>query len=446
MARCRIVAPILAMLLSTGCGEEGPFGLFKSEHPYEQYVDALKAAGLDSTALGRDWVSAGQTALSRPVVARLPFRETGYFPPHLAGSVAYRLELRRGRKLAIDVTFDTVHPEARLFVDLFRVMDEGEPERVASMPADTSAMVYDVRRDGTYLLRLQPELLRGGRWTVEEKTQASLSWPVPGVGMPAIRSRFGVDRDAGRRRHHGVDIFAPRGTPVVAAVEGYAQNGTNELGGNVVWLHDNTRGRNLYYAHLDRWAFEDRALVRPGDTLGFVGNTGNARTTPPHLHFGIYDGGPVDPEPFLAPDDPRPPAVTAPVDRLDGWVRVTGARTMLRAGPHRGADTLVRLPRGSVARVSAASLGTFRVVLPDRTAGYVDAADVTAADRSPRRGRLGAGRVLAEEPSAAAPAIAVLASETGVDVLGSFGEFELVRLPDARTGWVALGATVASRP
>jgi hypothetical protein len=63
-----------------------------------------------------------------------------------------------------------------------------------------------------------------------------------------------------------------------------------------------------------------------------------------------------------------------------------------------------------------------------------------------RGGRLGAGRVLAEEPSAAAPAIAVLASETGVDVLGSFGEFELVRLPDTRTGWVALGATVASRP
>lgn len=441
MVKTKGLATLVGLLVASGCDREGPLGnLFHSEAPpYEQYLAGLKSAGLDSTALARDWISAGETALVRPVAARLPFRETGYFPPHAAGAVAYRLELRRGRKLVIDVRFDTAQP-ARLFVDLFRIGDEESPDRVASLPADTTAMVYDVRRDGTYLLRLQPELLRGGRWTVEERTQASLGFPVPGFSIPAIRSRFGVDRDAGRRRHQGVDIFAPRGTPVIAVVEGYARSGTNELGGNVVWLRDGYRGRNLYYAHLDRWAIDGGASVRPGDTLGFVGTTGNARSTPPHLHFGIYDGGPVDPEPFLLPDDPAPARIAAPLARLDEWVRVTGGRegVLLRIGPHRGADTLFRLQRGSLARVSAASLGAFRVRLPDRTEGYLDAADVTSVDRPVRREQLEAGIVLAEGPDGSGPAVEVLGLATGVDVLGRFGDFELVRLPDARLGWVAV--------
>jgi len=433
---------LVALLVCSGCGRDGPLGgLFRlEEHPYEQYLAGLRAAGLDSTAMGRDWIGAGESALVRPVPARQPFRETGYFPPHAAGAVAYQLELRRGRRLAITVTFNTSSSEGRLFVDLFRLDDEEPPVRVASLPADTTTMSYDVRRDGTYLLRLQPELLRGGRWTVEERTQASLGFPVPGFGVPAIRSRFGVDRDAGRRRHHGVDIFAPRGTPVVAVVEGYAQSGTNELGGNVVWLHDGVRGRTLYYAHLDRWAVEGNVQVQPGDTLGYVGTTGNARTTPPHLHFGIYDDGPVDPEPFLLPDDPAPARIAAPVERLNEWVRVTAARggALLRAGPHRGADTLFRLQQGWVARVSGASLGAFRVTLPDRTVGYVDAADVTSAEHPVRRARLEPGSVLAEGPDGAAPAIEVIDGAVGAEVLGRFGGFELVRLSDARLGWVAI--------
>lgn len=88
--------------------------------------------------------------------------------------------------------------------------------------------------------------------------------------------------------------------------------------------------------------------------------------------------------------------------------------------------------------MSAASLGAFRVRLPDRTEGYLDAADVTSVDRPVRRDQLEAGVVLAEGPDRSGPAIEVLGSATGVDVLGRFGEFELVRLPDARLGWVAV--------
>lgn len=428
------------LLIAAGCGVRDDIeGLFRSDSPYEEYLHTIQKAGLDSIGLGRDWVAAGRQALARPVAARLPFRETGYFAPDQPAAVVYRLELRRGRRLAIGVSYQTAQP-ARLFVDLFRVTEAGEPDRVASVAAGDSSLTYDVRHDGAYLLRLQSELLRGGRWTVDQRTEASLGFPIPGFGIPAIRSKFGVDRDAGRRRHQGVDIFAPRGTPVVAAVGGNAQSGTNELGGNVVWLRDARQGRNLYYAHLDRWAIGREANVEAGDTLGYVGNTGNARTTPPHLHFGIYQGGAVDPLPFLLPDDPAPPRVLAPVDGFDEWFRVTAANAVLRGGPDRGADTVGRLSRGAVARVDGASQGSLRVLLPDETIGYLIAAAVSRADRPVRRAQLDSGTVIHESPLGTAPAVEVLASAAGVDVLGRFGDFELVRLSGARLGWVAAPA------
>jgi hypothetical protein len=80
--------------------------------------------------------------------------------------------------------------------------------------------------------------------------------------------------------------------------------GWNTLGGNRLWLTDG-RGTGYYYAHLSAYAPSayDGASVRAGEVLGYVGNTGQAATTPPHLHFEIRPGGPdadsVDPYPFL---------------------------------------------------------------------------------------------------------------------------------------------------
>jgi peptidoglycan LD-endopeptidase LytH len=125
-----------------------------------------------------------------------------------------------------------------------------------------------------------------------------------------VGSRFGDPRDGGSRDHQGVDIFAPRGTPVLAAADGWVTGATeNRLGGKVVWVWNPASGEALYYAHLDRQEVSPGARVRAGDVIGRVGNTGNARGTPPHLHFGIYEPGQgaVDPLPFIcdAPCDGR---------------------------------------------------------------------------------------------------------------------------------------------
>jgi murein DD-endopeptidase MepM/ murein hydrolase activator NlpD len=118
----------------------------------------------------------------------------------------------------------------------------------------------------------------------------------------AIQSVFGAQRDAGQRLHEGIDIFAPRGTPVVAATDGWVGNAlTNGLGGNVIWVWNPLAGTRTYYAHLGRHEAHPGQRVMAGEVVGYVGNTGNARGGPTHLHFGIYvvGEGSVDPLPFV---------------------------------------------------------------------------------------------------------------------------------------------------
>jgi murein DD-endopeptidase MepM/ murein hydrolase activator NlpD len=127
--------------------------------------------------------------------------------------------------------------------------------------------------------------------------------PVEGVRRDQIRDSWGAPRSGGRS-HRGVDIFAMRGTPVISATEGIViRVGTNELGGQVINVLG--PGRQVhYYAHLDAYgSFDEGDAVLPGDTLGYVGDTGNARGTPTHLHYGVYDpvDGAVNPWPLLRP-------------------------------------------------------------------------------------------------------------------------------------------------
>lgn len=124
--------------------------------------------------------------------------------------------------------------------------------------------------------------------------------PVQGVRAGALHDTWNAARNGGRR-HQGIDIFARRGTPVRAATEGIVvRAGTNNLGGQVVWLLG-PAGQRHYYAHLDRFGDVHMGKrVAAGAVLGYVGDTGNARGTPPHLHYGIYTAaGAINPFPLL---------------------------------------------------------------------------------------------------------------------------------------------------
>ena len=131
---------------------------------------------------------------------------------------------------------------------------------------------------------------------------ASLLMPVVGVQSFNLSNSWGDSRDGGKRRHKGIDIFAPKGTGVVAVTDGIISYiGDQPKGGLCLWL-TTENGQSFYYAHLDRWAagLYEGMEVRSGDLLGYVGNTGNARTTPSHLHFGVNDNDEmVNPYPLL---------------------------------------------------------------------------------------------------------------------------------------------------
>jgi murein DD-endopeptidase MepM/ murein hydrolase activator NlpD len=144
---------------------------------------------------------------------------------------------------------------------------------------------------------LQPKLTAGG-------------YVFPVYGPASFIDAYGAFRgDVSGNWHHGDDIFAPLGAPILACAEGVVFSvGWNDVGGNRLWLRD-SQGNEFYYAHLS--AFTPLARnghrVKAGEVIGFVGSTGDAEGTPPHLHFEVhpyqllfmgYDGA-VDPTSYL---------------------------------------------------------------------------------------------------------------------------------------------------
>ncbi len=124
--------------------------------------------------------------------------------------------------------------------------------------------------------------------------------PVAGVAPRQLRDTWHASRPPARR-HEGIDIFARRGTAVLASTEGVVmRREESRLGGKVIWVYG-PGGQRHYYAHLDDYGgFVPGDRISVGALLGYVGNTGNARTTPPHLHYGIYtQSGPINPYPLL---------------------------------------------------------------------------------------------------------------------------------------------------
>lgn len=121
------------------------------------------------------------------------------------------------------------------------------------------------------------------------------------VSKKQIANTWHAPRGA-NRLHEGQDIFAPRGTPTYSATRGYIYNiGQNGLGGQTVSVIG-AGGRVYYYAHFDSYApgIAEGDYVTPQTVLGYVGTSGNAQGTPPHLHLGVYTPtGPINPLPLL---------------------------------------------------------------------------------------------------------------------------------------------------
>ncbi len=164
----------------------------------------------------------------------------------------------------------------------------------------TTAKPRVVRRRGAMI---SPSRLLAARYTQPDlSTFPEMAPPLPDMAANELRDSFFAAR-VGRRVHQAIDIMRPVGTPLYSCVDGFVEKlNTSALGGIAVYLADAAGQNRFYYAHLSAYAegVSEGMPVLRGQLIGYVGNTGNARFTGPHLHFQILrGGGAVNPFPVL---------------------------------------------------------------------------------------------------------------------------------------------------
>jgi murein DD-endopeptidase MepM/ murein hydrolase activator NlpD len=208
-------------------------------------------------------------------------------------------------------------------------------DRTATLPARAGARGAGSQRSAGRLLPGITAAVLAAPDVTPDLTAGGYVFPI--YGPSAYGDTFGALRgDVAGGWHHGDDIFAPLGAPVLAVADGTVFSvGWNDVGGFRLWLRDRT-GNEFYYAHLSAYTTMavDGRHVRAGDVLGFVGNTGDAATTPFHLHFEVHPVAML----FLGYD-----GAVNPTKYLDGWKRLEDVRILpavpfsLSGGPSSGA-------------------------------------------------------------------------------------------------------------
>ena len=411
--------------------KSGPFNLLKPATPHQAYEKKLISAGLDKTAIGTKWINNAQQSLQNAVAIKLPYQETGYFSAEKNEAIAFKFQLSKGQKLQVNLNRKPIE-NFMIYSDLFE-LDGVNYKSLASADTLGFNIQLDADKTTTYILRLQPELLGSGEFTLAITAGASLDFPLKSAKRSAIKSLWGVDRDKGARRHEGIDIFAPLRTPVLAVADGTVTRvNTNNLGGKVVWFRPKNKDYTLYYAHLDEQSVTDGQAVALGDTLGLMGTTGNAQGGLPHLHLGIYtNGGAVDPLPYVDPTIQTPPKIISSTTQLNTTMRTSAAVKLLVD------SQLVSLNSGTIVRINAASQNNYRVELPDGKYSYIASNKLNEATKPIRTLKVNlAEQALFDKPEPTAAIKLILKNGDVVNVIGGFENYQLVINNNNEVGWL----------
>jgi murein DD-endopeptidase MepM/ murein hydrolase activator NlpD len=373
--------------------------------------------------------------LSNPVNINIPFREAGYFSPETPTAVGLRFTAKRGERINISIDKRPV-AGFPLFLELWSAGTANEQARlIEDLDTGKLAIVYDAIKDGSFILRLQPELLTGGEYTLTIRYGPSLAFPVQ-ASRPNISSFWGAPRDGGSRKHEGVDIAAAKGTPLLAAAAGRVTRvEETKVGGKVVWLRPDDRDYTLYYAHLDEQRVRPGQQVREGEIIGTVGNTGNARTTGPHLHFGIYaPGGAIDPLFFIQPLRTVVPAISADTGLISKMAR-TALATKVFVAPEINSAS-VPVEKHTPFSIESALGGWYRVRLVDGKMGFVQEDKVQPLTLL-KKAKVSVQQSLLDFPSLNAARKMFVEKGSTVEIFAVSGEFSYGRYKDT-FGWIII--------
>lgn len=354
---------LFVILLSVIVGCDGfklPKNIFETSAraKYERAYD-----GPDS--LITMWKNQYEVAAASKLIIADGFSAIAEFQADDVHALSYQLELKHGDLLVVEAK----RPDSlqhRIFVDVYPA--DLPVNSSSSTLLEAGTYTHFTEKNGFYRVVIQPEIAFSDTFNLKIYTQPSMLFPVAGKGNSAVQSFWGAIRDGGARNHEGVDIFASRGTPVVAVADGIVmRTGNQGLGGKQVWQRDGLLGNSLYYAHLDSVMTTAGTRVKVGDTLGTVGSTGNAAGGSPHLHFGIYStGGAVDPWPFLRKRD-APKNSQLQIPRFE----TVKAGTNIRRGPGTAFEIADTTPVKKPVKILATTAGWFHIKTSTGKEGFV---------------------------------------------------------------------------
>lgn len=417
-----IISALLSATIFTACSSAST-NIFSKKTPLEKYEEKLEDSGLEKTPEGRQWLAASEKALQHAVEIPLPYRHAGNFSNAKPQALGLKFVAKQGQR----ITFNLDKKQATdfvLYAELYKQDASGNTTLLQSPDTNITEFVYDIEETSQYILKIQPQLNRVGTYDLSISTGPSLIFPV-GDKKAYIGSVWGDARDGGKRSHEGVDIFAAKRTPAVAAADGFIV-GVREggIGGKTVWLRPEGKNFTLYYAHLDEQLVQEGQRVKQGDVVGLVGNTGNARTTPPHLHFGIYGfGGAMDPYPFV--NRQVKTAEAASTKKMVDQLRLT--KDLKTAAITAKKNTLL-LP------LAITSQG-YIAELPDGRMIQATFASVQSAEQPIKKSKALSATALYKIPSAEAVSGTTIQPGTSVSVLGYFNEYAFVRSGETE-GWI----------
>ncbi|WP_221390233.1 M23 family metallopeptidase [Dyadobacter sp. NIV53] len=341
--------------------------------PLEHYEKELYQAKLEKTQAGQTWFRVSKEVLNDSLFSNAPYQERFFLDDSLPAQ-AIRLKIPEGRKLVIMSQRSEQDSTSQFFLELYKIKSNGKPQRIDYLKNGEQTFTYSNQTGDTLLLRLQTGFHEKLIVSLLLTTLPTLGFPVAGHGMSDVISVWGQERDRGARSHEGIDIRAKRGTPVVASEDGFiTQVGTNNLGGKIVFLSPNESNYSLYYAHLDSQFVSTGERVIKGDTLGLVGNTGNAITTSPHLHFGIYTqgSGAVNPLPFINDRKEKIPSLPETSRLLGDSARIRKKANLFSSPQFLASGQISALTQNTVVRIIGEMSKGYRVLLPDGRKGYI---------------------------------------------------------------------------
>ena len=400
--------------------------------PHDSYYSALLRENLKATA--EQWKMEAEQSLAAPLRISLPYSERRLLEADYLQPITFAFDRKMDELIQITI-FPSINTRADVFVDVFYVKDAAtKPTRIGSMAAREQQIKIAAEHTGQYLVRIQPSHAAQGLMDIAITSPLRYGFPVDTERENAVQSLFGVDRDGGARRHEGIDIFAPRGTPVIAAEAGQVTRvGNTPRGGKNVWVRGDQR--SFYYAHLDSIAVSAGDRVMRGEALGTVGNTGNAVTTNPHLHFGIYKfaQGAVDPLPLVGRKKSVTTYTPPRVELALRWLSIKTDKANLRSGRSLKTVAVASVMRGELLQVDAIAGEWLRVKTGNGTTGFID----RSLTETPSDSILTftENYVAFYLPDESSPVIGNFSAGDKLPTMGRFGEFALVKLPGGVYAW-----------